>query len=99
MPEPLQHSAHGQQHHATNEVSSYVAGHSQQQQEQHWQPYQQQQQPQHVPSGSNHAQISGVLYSQNPENIPNGQPGHMYEVNGQYFGMGVFDFLSPQLPY
>ncbi|KAI5795007.1 hypothetical protein EDC01DRAFT_615202 [Geopyxis carbonaria] len=72
--------------------------HKCQQQHQVWQSYNGQMS---APEGA------GVLYSQTgPPPAPSMQAGHpppagLYEVNGQYYPMhmGVFDFLSPQLPY
>jgi hypothetical protein len=113
MPEPQQHHAnnevtpyavgHGQQQ--QQQQQHWQPYQQPQQQPQSQQPpppppqQQQQTQQQHLSSGTAHGQLTGVLYSQAPESIHNGQPGQVYEVNGQYFGMGVFDFLSPQLPY
>ncbi|CCX07009.1 Similar to Transcriptional activator of proteases prtT; acc. no. Q5B8L0 [Pyronema omphalodes CBS 100304] len=97
-----QHSPH------EHGVATYPVGHGQQQQPHPQQPSQQQQQQhqfwqsyQHQP-GSSHDVGSEVLYS--PQGgMHTGQSGQqpIYEVNGQYFPvpMGVFDFLSPQLPY
>jgi len=97
------HSPHEQTHGAGSALTSYTVGHSQQQQQQYWQTYQNQ----HPQSSSSHDQIpSEVLYSQNAN--PQGSlhssqstQQQMYEINGQYFPVqvGVFDFLSPQLPY
>jgi hypothetical protein len=96
-----QHSAQSpghDPHHGGSGLAAYAVGHGHpQHQQQVWQTYHLQQ----APSG---AQMqSGMMYSPNaatpPPGMHSGQTGHLYDVNGQYFGMGAFDFLSPQLPY
>ncbi|KAF8252562.1 hypothetical protein K440DRAFT_535768 [Wilcoxina mikolae CBS 423.85] len=99
-------SPHEQTHGTGSALTSYTVGHGQQQQQQqqYWQTYQNQ----HAQHSPGHEQIpSEVLYSQNSNpqgSLHSSQQAQqqMYEVNGQYFpvqAVGVFDFLSPQLPY
>lgn len=83
-------------------ASSMMHGHPQQQQ----QMYMQQQQQQHHAYSPHPSQMGPPSSTSSVESTPEAMypqtlGPQMYEMNGQYYPvhMGIFDFLSPQLPY